>query len=538
MPGQLVFAAQREGNWNLYAASPQGGDWLPLTNDGTSRAPAVSRDGARIAFESHRDGNWEIYAMAVDGSGVTRLTRDPAFDGEPSWSPDGKQIAFASTRHIDLDIWVMNADGTNPRDLTDKSPAADFAPAWSPEGQWIAFTSWRTGTAQIFIVSPDGAQTINLSQNKFDDQSPAWSPDGKQIAFVSDRDGQRAIYVADFSTAGLQNARRITYSGWDDRPTWSPDGKSIAFVSPRPTRQPVYIVSANGGIPRPLGDGAMQIQSVAWSALAPVASNPAPVSPSKALNTFAPPPPVASAALIPLKDVYLAPSYGEMSNQVAGSFEALRARVKQEAGWDFLGTLSDMTRQLVTGQCGDGCDILSWHKSGRAVDTRLTVDQGGVSMMEIVRQDQLGETYWRIYLRAAVQDGTLGKPLTEPPWDWTQQARWQLAPNQGGVKKPIPVGYYVDFTELAQEYGWQRISSYNDPTLSWKTNASGMEFWHYQKTDGLIWYVALRELYSEQTLAQAFDWNKLLAQKHDEYLLALKGLPAPPNAWRWFALPP
>ncbi len=540
LTGQLVFAAQRDGRWDLYAASPRGRDWQPLTNDGASRAPALSRDGTQIAFESHRDGNWEIYTANADGSRATRLTRDLAYDGEPVWSPDGKQIAFASTRQTDLDIWVMNADGTNPHDLTEKSPAADSAPAWSPDGQWIAFTSWRTGTAQIFIVSPDGKQTINLSQNKFDDQSPAWSPDGKQLAFVSDRDGQRAIYVADFSTAGLRNAQRITYSGWDDQPAWSPDGKFIAIISARPTRQSVYIVSASGGIPRAIGDGAMQVQSVAWtSTAAPIASNRnavSPGSPPKALNTFPPAP--TSAELVQLKDVYLAPSWGQMSNQVSGSFEALRARVKQEAGWDFLGTLSDMTRQLVVGQCGDGCDVLSWHKSGRAVDTRLTVDQRSVSMMEIVREDQLGETYWRVYLRAAVQDGTLGAPLTEPPWDWAYQARWQIAPNQGGIKKPIPTGYYIDFTELAQQYGWQRISSYDDPTLSWKTDATAMEFWHYQKTDDLVWYNALRELYSQPTLAQAFDWNALLAQKHDEYLLALKGLPAPPSAWRWAVLGP
>lgn len=538
--GTLVLAAERDGHGDVYAVNPNGDNAQPLTNDGASRAPAVSRNRAQIAFESHRDGNWEIYTANADGSRVTRLTRDLAFDGEPTWSPDGKQIAFASTRHQDLDIWVMNADGTNPRDLTDQSPAADFAPAWSPDGRWIAFTSWRTGVAQIFIVSPDGKRTINLSHNNFDDQSPAWSPDGKQLAFVSDRSGQRAIYVAGFSPTGLRNARRLTYSGWDDRPAWSPDGKFIAFVSPRPTRQPLYIVPAKGGIPRALSDVAMQIRSVAWAnAAAPLAARraePLQGSLPKALNAYTPPPPVTAAALVPLKDVYLAPSYGEMSNQVSGSFEALRARVKQEAGWDFLGALSDMTRQLVVGQCGDGCDVLSWHKSGRAVDTRLEVTRGGVPALEIVREDRLGETYWRIYLRAAAQDGTQGAPLTEPPWDWTQQARWQIAPYQGGVKKPIPIGYYVDFTELARAYGWERISSYDDATLSWKTNAAGMEFWHYQRTDGLVWYAALRELYPRQTLARAFDWNVLKHQKHDEYLLALKRLPAPPNAWRWVAL--
>ena len=78
----------------------------------------------------------------------------------------------------------------------------------------------------------------------------------------------------------------------------------------------------------------------------------------------------------------------------------------------------------------------------------------------------------------------------------------------------------------------------DDPTLSWKENNTGMEFWHFQKTDGLNWYAAVAELHSRQTLAAAFDWNALVRQKTDPYLLVLKGIPAPPSAWRWFALFP
>ena len=475
--------------------------------------------------------------MGVDGSRVSRLTRSQAFDGQPSWSPDGTQIAFTSMRQDDLDIWVMNADGTNPQDLTPKSPAVDDTPTWSPDGRWIAFTSWRTGNAQINVISPDGKQTIDLSQNKFDDQLPAWSPDGKRVAFVSDRDGPRAIYLADFTTTGLKNPQRLTFSGWDDQPVWSPDGQSIAFVSPRPSREAVYVVPAKGGMPRALEDETMHVRSVAWGNIsASIAANPAPASPAPQL--YPSPPPVSAAALMPMKDVYLAPSYGEMSNRVAGSYQALRAQVKAQAGWDFLSVLSDMTRQLSGGVCGDGCENLSWHKTGRAVDTRLAVVTEGAQMIEIVREDQLGETYWRVYLRAAKQDGSLGAPLTEPPWDWTYYARWTLAPHEGGVTMAIPVGYYVDFTELAHAYGWNRISSYDDPTLSWKENNTGMEFWHFQKTDGLNWYGAVGELHSRQTLAAAFDWNALLRQKTDPYLLGIKGLPAPPNAWRWFVFFP
>ncbi len=328
----------------------------------------------------------------------------------------------------------------------------------------------------------------------------------------------------------------MTYSGWDDEPTWSPDGQFIAFVSPRPSRQTLYIVPARGGWPRALDDQFANAQSVAWQTIAtPLADNSASDPPPAPLY---PMPSGSAAQLTPLKDVYLSPSYGEMSDRVTDSYEALRAAVKAQAGWDFLGVLSDMTRQLSGGVCGDGCEIMSWHKTGRAVDTRLSVVSGGVSMLEIVREDMLGETYWRVYLRAAKQDGTEGAPLTEAPWDWTYRARWTLAPHQGGVPKTIPTGYYVDFTELARAYGWNRISSYDDPSLSWKENNVAMEFWHFQKADGMTWYVAEQELYSSDTLASVFDWNELLRQKQDEYLLPLKGVPAPPAAWRWFALSP
>ena len=39
----------------------------------------------QIAFASNRDGNFEIYAMNDEGSDVTRLTEDDADDREPDW---------------------------------------------------------------------------------------------------------------------------------------------------------------------------------------------------------------------------------------------------------------------------------------------------------------------------------------------------------------------------------------------------------------------------------------------------------------------
>ncbi|MDQ7029623.1 MAG: hypothetical protein Q9O62_07515 [Ardenticatenia bacterium] len=78
------------------------------------------------------------------------------------------------------------------------------------------------------------------------------------------------------------------------------------------------------------------------------------------------------------------------------------------------------------------------------------------------------------------------------------QARCVEAPGQGGKPRGFVSGYYVDFTQLAEDAGWQRISSYEAPDFDWRTNKTALEFWHYQRTDGLIWWEAMEQVHPDE----------------------------------------
>jgi len=61
-----------------------------LTRTTVTTTPTALEDSVgKIVFHSARDGHLEVYVMDADGSNPTRLTDNPAYDGDPAWSPVG-----------------------------------------------------------------------------------------------------------------------------------------------------------------------------------------------------------------------------------------------------------------------------------------------------------------------------------------------------------------------------------------------------------------------------------------------------------------
>ena len=254
---RIVFASNRDGNWDIYSMDVNGDKLLQLTDHPASdEGPACSPDGRRIVFRSERDLTPDLYVMDSDGNNVVRLTHDKFLEGRPSWTPDGMKIAFSSFRNVvgNVEIYLMDADGENVMNFTEHK-WHDVRPSWSPDGSKMAFVSYRDGgfnTPQhIFVMNADGTGRRNLTgdTNLRRNFAPTWSPDGRKIAFNSLRHfvpapSRNDIFVITVDGKELEQLTDGPRGSW--LPVYSPDGTKIAFVSSRDGDHNIYVMGTNG----------------------------------------------------------------------------------------------------------------------------------------------------------------------------------------------------------------------------------------------------------------------------------------------------
>ena len=95
----------------------------------------------------------------------------------------------------------------------------------------------------------------------------------------------------------------------------------------------------------------------------------------------------------------------------------------------------------------------------------------------------------------------MGRPLYQAPWDLKARLSGGLAAREGGaLDQQVPLGYYVDFTQLAADYGWERVPANNQ----WREQWADINWWQFQKSQGLTWLGAILELYRPDQIEAVF----------------------------------
>jgi len=500
----VLLSLEENGYAQLFFYIPQ---QLPLTRltygEWDDVSPALSPDGTQVAFASNRDGFWDLYILNLEDGEISRVTNSPDYESTPSWSPDNQWLACEIYLDENLEVAIVSLKNGDqePIPLTE-SLFADHSPAWAPDGRHVAFVSNRGGDSDIWLADLDKTgeeRYTNLSNTPFSAEShPVWTRDGSKLAWASAAQniGFSGIYVWD----AIQPQRPAIWIGEGDWATWNATADRMVAVIHGPNQEYLTSYTLEGELllqPVPLPG---VVRGLLWPTM--ILPDPLPDAyESAAAQTPLPEWNVAITqlaegpsqrySLTTLNDVQ-AP-YPQLHDLVDESFVALRQRVIDEAGWDALAGLSDAFVPLTTSlDPGLGQD---WLYTGRAFALNPLMSNAG--WMVAVRQDYGTQTYWKLYIRTLSQDGTQGEPLHNPPWDLA--ARYELDPvayEQGGKYTDVPPGYWLDFTSLARQYGWERL-----PSLpNWRTYYSGARFTEFAYTGGLDWYSAMLEIYPQDVL--------------------------------------
>jgi len=201
----------RDGQWfaisagHIYTLPAAGGEPRQITQKTPSYFHGFSPDGRTLVYCAQREGNFDLYAIGREGGEEKRLTTHPGYDDGPDYSPDGKWIYFNSSRSGSWDIWRIPATGAGPDDAQAQRVTGDEFEDWfphpSPDGKWIVLVSFAKGTkghpanqnVVLRLMRTPGADgkagKITEVRRLFGGQGTlnvnSWPPDSKRFAYVS-----------------------------------------------------------------------------------------------------------------------------------------------------------------------------------------------------------------------------------------------------------------------------------------------------------------------------------------------------------------
>ena len=177
-----------------------------ITNTpGQERSVSFSPDGRTLVYAAERENNWNIYTAAIARReepyfyASTVLKEEPlvasaAEEFQPEFSPDGKEVAYLQDRVV---LKVINLASRRTRTVLPAGHNYSYADGdqdycWSPDGKWflVQFGFVRLFTSEVGLVASDGkGQVINLTRSGFDNVGARWGMDGTMMFWQGTRDG-------------------------------------------------------------------------------------------------------------------------------------------------------------------------------------------------------------------------------------------------------------------------------------------------------------------------------------------------------------
>ena len=499
--GVLAFSVMDGLHKHIFIYHPQFFPLTRLTNSQWDDAyPSFSHDGTKLAYASNQNGNWDIYILDLTTYTLTNVTNTNDYESHPSWSPDDEWLVYESDRTGNFDLYLQSVSNLNeaPIQLT-LSEADEYQPEWSPNGRLIAFTSLENGNEDIWVADLDRVEDryTNISdQTETIDLNPFWSPVDEAVLWSSNQSLEQTI-LRNSEQPG-EVAPEIAIGSIAE---FHPQGNEIAIVYHTNFGSSVGILNYDSGTMRfPFQDMPGRINGISWGnhnidLLLPLLNQSAEsVSPAawEYVQDSSDNIPASRNGLVELTGVEAAFPY--LHDEVDESFSQLHQATSQMLGWDFLKTLNNAYVPIT--QPAPPMIEDYWLYSGRAfeIDDAPTT----ANWLVTIREDINGKSYWRIYLRPIDQSGMIGERLHQRAWSFALRTEGNPeAYEQGGAyTQNIPDGYWIDFTELANQFGWGRVPA----LLNWRTYYPGTQHTIFVQKEFYDLETALLQLYPPEAL--------------------------------------
>jgi len=490
----------RDGiHYHLFYYSPTTHPFVKLTDGNWDDiSPAINPDGTKLVYSSNRNGYWDLYLLDLVSGGISQLTVTKEFEGSPAWSPDGLWVVFDKYSNEGLNLYILDINNlSNPPTRLPHANALDSQPSWSIQGREIAFSSIQNDEDSIWIANLDSISNLYTrveAPTSIDQMNPAWSPSGQYLSWSGVIDGNRFLFIKDLNDPSTP-ARNI---GLGAISVWDPNGKVLYTVIENPNQTDLvgYKVS-DGTLVMPLVHlptsvkGFTQIVGAGQEWLNSIISAAVISSPHNSLVPSTDPSNSGGLNVVPLDGVRVPNAF--LLPSVKESFLALRSDTSARVGWDFLSTLDNAFLPLTVPPDPGNAD--AWFYTGRAIAVNSQALSAG--WMAIVREDFSGQVYWRVFVKCYNQDGSMGAPIQQLVWDLTARSSGdKQAYEEGGKFASPPSGYWIDFTDLAQNEGWERI-----PALSiWRSYYPAIRYNQFVVSGGMDIHSSLSQLYPPEAL--------------------------------------
>lgn len=193
--GEVFVSSIKEGTTKRITNTPE-----------QERNVSFSPDGRSILYAGERDGNWNLYQTSLAREeekyffNATILKEETilateAEEFQPAYSPDGKEVAYLEERTA---LKVINLESKVVREVMAAKYNYSYSDgdqhyAWSPDSKWflVQFNQENQWIAQVGLVSAAGGKINNLTRSGYNNLRPRWSKDGERIIWFSDRDGMK-----------------------------------------------------------------------------------------------------------------------------------------------------------------------------------------------------------------------------------------------------------------------------------------------------------------------------------------------------------